>query len=237
MCYAEIRPGTEVDMQAIFTQGIVTCCGVYVTNPTNTHMFLCHADTLIDLAHEQHGIPAWIRKIREGDADGTITVGYTDNKDYFFDIKIQKLIDEEKWTNVEHERHDPIYSIMLERERGVYENPDLNKMGYEIINSPILRHYTHSNILNNISRENGIEESVFHEPMCIYDGQHFLSIEEIQQNHPFVNTTPEYSDEEELESEISFSESKTSISPLNILNKTNTNSQEKSDEHPREPSR
>lgn len=63
--YGIITKNTPKNVVGLYTDGIGTCCGIVATAEGEEILFLAHIDEEIDMSDEEHGLPGWIKKMRE----------------------------------------------------------------------------------------------------------------------------------------------------------------------------
>ncbi len=196
-CYAFITPDTPKEIKGLYTEGLYSCSGVSLVakNDTQSHIFLCHADTLTNLLDEAHGIPGWIKKSPSFLDD--VTIYYDDVEDDFYKRLLEPALQQmnKLGANVRLVPSDnEIRDIVIFRDRPFNRRDTIDK--YQVVDDTPKEQSDFVQHVSYLVYEHQFIEP--HPPICVFDANDMLSVNEIFIRQPWIKDIIEPSKEHTL---------------------------------------
>lgn len=190
-CYGIIDINTSKMISGFYTTGLNTCSGIVAIaySKDNNSVYFCHADTRTNLVDNTHGLPGWINNLPSHIANIELT--YDDVQYHHFKNMILQLeILTNKSSVSRHITSHPSKSnstdmLVLRNGEIKYGGGvffDYEDNGYEIHSESKIEDKI--NLLVEHHDKN-------HGPICLFDGTHIRSIDEIYKAQPWVKNAIE----------------------------------------------
>lgn len=190
-CYGIITPNTPQSIKGFFTTGLNMCSGIVAIahNRNDNSIYFCHADTGTNLLDNTHGLLGWISKLPISVT--SIKLVYDDVQYQHFKGMISQLNNLVKANDIE--RHITTHANQgNSTDMLVLRNGEI-KYGGGVYFDYEDKGYT-------INSESKIEDKInllvehmdnVHSPICVFDGDHLLSLDEIFTTQPWVKNAIE----------------------------------------------